>query len=746
MCFIILLGAMSAQGTVHFADDNLKTAIQEALFLWGDPTAEDMQWRTRLELRYKGITDLTGIEAAINLQILNLRGNHVTDVSPLESLTQLTVLNISENDLSDLSGVTTLTQLRSLDVHGNGISDLSPLSAMTQLESLTLRDNNFQGDVSALSSLTRLEYLDLQENRIQHLSDLRRLTKLKHLYLYYNWIMDISVLAKMTNLETLDLRHNILSNISSLTELRHLKKLSLQDNPLGRQAYRDLSTIKDNNPDVDLTYDASHAPPSVLQATQGAFPDCVKVTWDEVANGPSYTSYYKVFRAASQGGAKVPVSLWQAEPSFTDAAVDLNVEYTYWVQTALSDKGLKAGEFSDPVAGYSGLAPAKMMVLSVFPGAGGSVLPEPGTHPFEQNAVVPVATESLDPNFFVFSHWVGSAVDHGKVADPNQASTSVVMDANETLVPVYQTTLETLVVDAQAVEDMNQVGTEAYPLGRIQDAVALAVDGMRVRVRAGVYQEHVDFLGKAIELVGADPEQAEPAEYPVIAGDRTGPVVRFVRGESGAAMLKGFVLTGGTSGIVCEQSSPTLLNCIVAGNWTEDPNEAAVVFVDSNAVASNLTIADNLCGLRSAALSVERSAVRMTNMIVWGNDPLSVLSAQDDESQIYFSDIEGGWTPPGSDVAFGVLDVVPEFVRPGEWIVPQEDPNGLVFVPGDYHLQSVTGYWDSVTETWLTAVGTSPCIDRGYPGYSVGLEPEPHGQWINQGAYGGTSQASLTAF
>lgn len=59
---------------------------------------------------------------------------------------------------------------------------------------------------------------------------------------------------------------------------------------------------------------------------------------------------------------------------------------------------------------------------------------------------------------------------------------------------------------------------------------------------------------------------------------------------------------------------------------------------------------------------------------------------------------------------------------------------------GDYHLKSVQGRWtptgDAVDEEH------SPSIDTGDPDFLVGNEPLPNGARINQGAFGGTLQAS----
>jgi hypothetical protein len=270
-------------------------------------------------------------------------------VSPLQSLKALQSLNVSENELGNLSGVAALTQLRSLDAHGNGISDFSPLSGMTQLESLILRDNGFQGNLSALSSLTKLKYLDLRINQILHVTDLRHMTNLTHLDLYDNLISDVSILGNMSKLETLLLDYNRLTDISQLTQLTHLRKLSLQVNPLQAQAYTDLRTIKNNNPNIELTYSPRNTPPSKVQATKSIGQDPALVTWEAVDNGPLYTSYYRVYRAHSQDATPMAVSDWQSAPSFSDVTAVQNVPYVYWVQTALSNTGLGSGDLSTPV-------------------------------------------------------------------------------------------------------------------------------------------------------------------------------------------------------------------------------------------------------------------------------------------------------------------------------------------------------------------------------------------------------------
>jgi parallel beta-helix repeat protein len=65
---------------------------------------------------------------------------------------------------------------------------------------------------------------------------------------------------------------------------------------------------------------------------------------------------------------------------------------------------------------------------------------------------------------------------------------------------------------------------------------------------------------------------------------------------------------------------------------------------------------------------------------------------------------------------------------------------------GDYHLKSAGGRWDPAANggagDWVLDAETSPCVDRGNPLSPVGYEPEPNGDRVNIGLYGGTAEAS----
>jgi len=77
--------------------------------------------------------------------------------------------------------------------------------------------------------------------------------------------------------------------------------------------------------------------------------------------------------------------------------------------------------------------------------------------------------------------------------------------------------------------------------------------------------------------------------------------------------------------------------------------------------------------------------------------------------------------------------------------------NPLYYKPGsDYHLQSIAGRWDPAQKQWVSDTVNSPAIDAGIPSSvdptygDYKNEPQNNGSRLNAGAYGNTSQASLS--
>ena len=125
----------------------------------------------------------------------------------------------------------------------------------------------------------------------------------------------------------------------------------------------------------------------------------------------------------------------------------------------------------------------------------------------------------------------------------------------------------------------------------IQAAIDASGDGDLLLVGPGTYLENLDFLGKDITVrsdLDADPVTIDLSPMTTIidgsspSNPNLGSVVSFKNGESAAAMLRGFTLTGGTGtylaasfsfnggGVFCQDASPTITENIIAGNTVGD--------------------------------------------------------------------------------------------------------------------------------------------------------------------------------
>ena len=236
--------AISPNSIVTIPDANLRAKIAETL---GRPpnsqlTAQDIRELTSLKAPNVNISDLTGLEYAHNLKLLDLgsefisgqplrNSNTISDLSALAGLTILNSLNLSKNDISDISPLAGLTRLRSLYLSTNAISDISPLSGLIQLSILDISANSIS-DISPLAELTELNTLFLAYNSISDISPLAELTQLRLLYLGSNTVSDISPLSGLIQLSILDISANSISDVSPLSGLTQLQRLYLLNNSI----------------------------------------------------------------------------------------------------------------------------------------------------------------------------------------------------------------------------------------------------------------------------------------------------------------------------------------------------------------------------------------------------------------------------------------------------------------------------------------------------------------------------------
>ena len=207
---LILVVAQSHAQLLEIPDPNLKQAILETLNLPDEIplTQQEMSRLRNLDAEERDITDLTGLEYAINMRSLRLHRNPIVDISPLVHLTKL-------------EGVHLL---------GCGIVDLSPLRNLNNLRGVFLGHNQIS-DIGPLAELTNLTILHLQSNQIVDLSPLANLTNLRALWIQDNSVEDITILTNLTLLEELRVNRNEITDLTPLIGLKNLTELHIADNP-----------------------------------------------------------------------------------------------------------------------------------------------------------------------------------------------------------------------------------------------------------------------------------------------------------------------------------------------------------------------------------------------------------------------------------------------------------------------------------------------------------------------------------
>ncbi|MCF7954167.1 MAG: right-handed parallel beta-helix repeat-containing protein [Phycisphaerae bacterium] len=186
-----------------------------------------------------------------------------------------------------------------------------------------------------------------------------------------------------------------------------------------------------------------------------------------------------------------------------------------------------------------------------------------------------------------------------------------------------------------------------------------------------------------------------------------------------------------------------------------DPNFVPIPDI----VIQQCTIANNsVDGGTGGAIFCSDSIATLSNSIVWGNIAPnligSTIALSDNELNkttltVSYSDVEGD---QDGQYVIGANAVL-------EWLDGNIalDPNFADAQNGDFHLMSSAGRWigqnDEGLDVFFLDDGgnfdesddiNSPCIDAGDPGVPVGDEHYYNGDVINQGFYGGTSQASLS--
>jgi len=303
--------------------------------------------------------------------------------------------------------------------------------------------------------------------------------------------------------------------------------------------------------------------------------------------------------------------------------------------------------------------------------------------------------------------------------------------------------------------------------GKYYDYIQFAINDSQnddsILVGQGPYYENINFNGKKIVVSSVEPNNPfVVADTRIIGSSNHEATVTFTSEEEPNSVLAGLTITGGTNGIYCYGSSPTITGCNITDNGTgiylfggshpeisfcnimtntgtgvemrvnvlgrqklyNHPDITNCVIAangqygisEDHPTITNCTICDNMAG------GIFNSTSTITNSIVYYNgDGTPATQITGDSTTITYSDVRG----IGQDG--GNIDADPLFADTTD---------------SNYHLMSQSGRWNPTSQSWIQDQVSSPCIDAGDPNSDFGLEPEPNGSVINIGAYGGTAQAS----
>lgn len=242
-------------------------------------------------------------------------------------------------------------------------------------------------------------------------------------------------------------------------------------------------------------------------------------------------------------------------------------------------------------------------------------------------------------------------------------------------------------VDVVNGNDNNSGLSPDSAFATIQKGIRTATEGYTLVVYPGVYQEQINFEGRAVTVTGEGSDA-------VILEAPAGYAVTFHSGEDANSVLKNVVIR----------------NC----------GEAGILIYGCSPKITNVTVVDNEIGLDRAG---GFGWPDISNSIFWHNT-VSDIAGCDDDCKVRYCCIERG--------------------RAGEGNISGDDPLFADLVGGDYHLRSQRGRHRPATQEWILDDVTSPCVDAGEPWVNPSPERMPNGGRLNMGAFGGTYYASMS--
>lgn len=245
---------------VRFKDKVFEEVIRYSVDKpYGDILFEDVKNLQVLDLAFKEVKDLSGLEYLVGLKKLGLYGIKVTDkdlkvINTMLRLEELDLANcgiryVGEHAFDRLKNLREIvldenpgiqidknafaqnTSLEDFMAEDCGIYSLDCLRNVTSIKSVFAQNNHLRS-LDALANLTKINYLALNENQITDISGLKGKSLITHLMMNNNPVSNISVLADMPLLNTFYLKKGRLTSVDALKDLKKLEVVYLDDNQI----------------------------------------------------------------------------------------------------------------------------------------------------------------------------------------------------------------------------------------------------------------------------------------------------------------------------------------------------------------------------------------------------------------------------------------------------------------------------------------------------------------------------------
>lgn len=162
---------LPSKTVVTIPDSELETVVKSRLNI---DAADDITslYMTGLDtVNVSGIlsiSDLTGMEYAVNVKYLRFGETSVTDLSPISDLENVEYLRFNDTDITDISpisGYTSLTYFNANTVPG--ITDISPLAGNSNLQEAILREVPFGNEgMATIRELTSLYRINMRNTGV----------------------------------------------------------------------------------------------------------------------------------------------------------------------------------------------------------------------------------------------------------------------------------------------------------------------------------------------------------------------------------------------------------------------------------------------------------------------------------------------------------------------------------------------------------------------------------------------------